>query len=391
MWCFAIGETIVWASFYYIFPALLLAWERDLRWSKAELTGAFTLSLVVFAVLAPLAGRLIDRGHARTVFAGSTLLGALALIALAKVSALWQFYAVWLILGVSMAGSLYEACFAVLTRLTGNRSRRAITLVTLVAGLAGTVSFPGANVLTQWIGWRDAVMIFGLTVIVVALPLIWIGCSIASRQGEMNAPPASPHPRNTLRALRNPIFWLLALSFAMVTLDHSMLITHLLPLLDERGIEGQTAILAASTIGPMQVVGRLLMVAVEKHVSTLIISVGCCFAMLIATLALLGSASIPILLVAFVLFQGAGIGVTSIARPVITAEFLGRVNFGVVSGLIAVPVIGATAIAPSLGSLIWLTGGYDRVIYFALCATALGCIALITAGRLYKQQHAQIR
>lgn len=391
VWCFAVGETIVWASFYYIFPALLLAWERELRWSKAELTGAFTLSLVVFAVLAPLAGRLIDRGHARTVFAGSTLLGALALIALAKVSALWQFYAVWLILGVSMAGSLYEACFAVLTRLTGIRSRRAITLVTLVAGLAGTVSFPGANVLTEWIGWRDAVMIFGLTVIVVALPLIWIGCSIASRQGEMNAPPASPHPRNTLRALRNPIFWLLALSFAMVTLDHSMLITHLLPLLDERGIEGQTAILAASTIGPMQVVGRLLMVAVEKHVSTLIISVGCCFAMLIATLALLGSASIPILLVAFVIFQGAGIGITSIARPVITAEFLGRVNFGVVSGLIAVPVIGATAIAPSLGSLIWLTGGYDRVIYFALCATALGCIALITAGRLAKQQQEQIR
>ena len=240
--------------------------------------------------------------------------------------------------------------------------------------------------LTEWIGWRGAVMVFGLTVIVIALPLIWIGCSIASHQGERIAPQPSRYPRNTLRALRNPIFWLLALSFAMVTLDHSMLITHLLPLLDERGIERQTAILAASTLGPMQVVGRLLMVAVEKHVSMLIISVGCCFAMLIATLALLGSASIPVLLMAFVLFQGAGIGVTSITRPVITAQFLGRADFGVVSGLIAVPVIGATAIAPSLGSLVWLTGGYDQVIYFALCATALGGIALITAGRLAKRQ-----
>ena len=49
------------------------------------------------------------------------------------------------------------------------------------------------------------------------------------------------------------------------------------------------------------------------------------------------------LVVAFVLFQGSAFGLTSIIRPVITAEFLGRRNFGVVSGLIALPYLSATA------------------------------------------------
>ena len=382
VWSLAVGETIVWAAFYYLFPALLLEWERDLGWSKTELAGAFTLSLVVFAALAPVAGRLIDRGYEREVFSVSTLLGALALMALSQVTSLWHFYSVWLLLGVAMAGCLYEACFAVLTRLMGERARQAITRVTLVAGLAGTVAFPGANVLTDMLGWRGAVVVFGVSVIVIALPLIWFGCTLARQQGEALAPPPSHQSSDTLRILRNPIFWLLAMSFSMITLNHSTLVTHLLPLLDERDIRPGTAVLAASMIGPMQVTGRLLMMAVEKHVSIMAICFGCFAGTMIATLALLGSASVPMLVAVFVIFQGASYGVTSITRPVVTAELLGRQNFGLVSGLMAVPFIGATAAAPTLGALIWLAGGYDSVIRCVLGVTALGCVALIAALRL---------
>ena len=386
VWSFAIGETVVWAAYYYLFPALLLEWERDLGWSKTELAGAFTLSLLVFAALAPIAGRLIDSGYARALFTGSALLGALALLTLAWVTTLWQFYVVWVFLGIAMAGSLYEACFAVLTRLMGKRSRQAITLVTLVAGLAGTVSFPGANVLTHLFGWRTAVVIFALSVIVIAVPLIWMGCTLASHHGEASAPRASHRTGDVLRVLRNPIFWLLAISFSMITLDHSVLITHLLPLLDERGIQPQSAVFAASMIGPMQVTGRLVMMAVEKYVSTIAICFACFVSTLIATVALLGAANIPMLLAAFVLFQGAGYGVTSITRPVVTAELLGRQNFGAVSGFMAVPYIGATAAAPTIGALIWLTGGYDTVIRFALAATAIGLLTLLAAAHLARRQ-----
>ena len=104
VWPFAIAETIVWAAIYYSFPALLLVWEQDLGWSKTELTGAFTSALIVSALCAPMVGRLIDRGYGRIVFMGSMLVGAALLCALSMVTQIWQFYAIWIAMGVCCTG-----------------------------------------------------------------------------------------------------------------------------------------------------------------------------------------------------------------------------------------------------------------------------------------------
>jgi MFS family permease len=378
----AIAETVVWAAMFYSFPALILEWERSLGWSKTELSGAFTLSLVTSAVLAPMVGRLIDHGLGRYVFTGCALFGAVLLTLLSRVTELWQFYLVWLGLGVAMSGALYEACFAILTRAMGTRAKRAITLVTLVAGFAGTVSFPSIFILVGFVGWRGAVLTFAIAVAIVAVPLIWRGCRLAEKGRESQAHQASSRTHEALRILRSATYWLLAISFAMIALEHGVLLTHLLPLLDERGIQGETAILAASMIGPMQVAGRLAMMAAERHVSILGIAIACYAALGIAALALLGTSAIPALLVAFVLFHGSGYGVTSIVRPVVTAEFLGRANFGVISGLLAVPFITATAAAPTIAAFVWERGGYDQVILLALAASGIGLLSLLSAASL---------
>ena len=194
--------------------------------------------------------------------------------------------------------------------------------------------------------------------------------------------PVSRGTGEALRVLRSATFWLLAISFAMIALEHGILLTHLLPLLDERGIQAETAILAASMIGPMQVAGRLAMIAAERHVTILTIAAASYVAMGIAALSLLGAGAIPVLLVAFVLFQGSGYGVTSIVRPVVTAEFLGRKNFGVISGLLALPFIAATAAAPTIAAFVWETGGYDRVIMLAIFAAGVGLVSILLAASL---------
>ena len=62
IWYLAIAETLVWAGMFYSFPALILQWENDLGWSKTEISATFTTALIVSALTAPLAGRLIDLG-----------------------------------------------------------------------------------------------------------------------------------------------------------------------------------------------------------------------------------------------------------------------------------------------------------------------------------------
>jgi MFS family permease len=382
VWPLAVAETLVWAAVYYSFPALLLEWERDLGWSKTELSGAFTLALVMSALLAPLVGRIIDRGYGPRVFTGCALAGAGLLVLLAGVTTPWQFYVVWLGLGVAMAGMLYEACFAVLTRAMGSRRKQAITIVTLVAGFAGTLAFPGAHALVGLVGWRGTMRVLAAIMALVAGPLIWFGSHTAERHGDGQAPAASHRATDLALTLRSPTFWLLALGFVAIALDHGVLLTHLLPLLDERSMPSGTAVLAASMIGPMQVAGRLAMIATERHVSTLHIFAACFIAMGIAAMSLLEASAYPVLLISFVLFQGAGYGVTSIMRPVVIAELLGHKNFGLIAGLLAVPFLGAAAAAPTVAAFIWRAGGYDTVIRFAVGASGLGLIALLGAARL---------
>jgi predicted MFS family arabinose efflux permease len=185
--------------------------------------------------------------------------------------------------------------------------------------------------------------------------------------------------------LRKGIFWLLAISFALIALDHNVLLTHLLPLLDEQDIAPGVAVLAASLIGPMQVFGRVGMVTFERRIKPINIFVTCFVLMAIAALALSALSITPLLLALFVLFQGAGYGVTSIMRPVITADFLGRKEFGVVSGLLAIPFLLTAASAPTIAALVWEIGGYDLVIIVALLASIVGLISLLQALRVSKK------
>src|SRR3546814_8640021 len=134
----SIAQTIVWAGLFYSFPALILRWETDFGWAKAELTGAVTLSIALSAVLSPLAGRLIDCGLGPQVLAGGALAGGLCIGLVGLVQSLWQFYALWCLLGVAIAFCLYDACFAVVVRAVGSYARRPITLITLAAGPAET-------------------------------------------------------------------------------------------------------------------------------------------------------------------------------------------------------------------------------------------------------------
>jgi len=386
----ALAQTITWAAMYYSFPALLPRWEAELGWSKAEISGAFTAALVVTAVMAPMAGRLIDRGAARLIHPGGALLGAVFLVLLSQVTQLWQFYAVWLGLGLAMAVCLYEACFAIIMTTVGSRARIAITAVTLVAGFAGTISFPSAHFLAERFGWRGAVLCFAAAVVVLVVPLMLLGL----RRLERHRAPPEPEPAAATAAgeqaktrgvvaslMARPAFWCLAVGFASIGLVHGMVLSHLLPILADRGIGEETAVVAASMIGPMQVLGRVVMVATEKRTTTIGVALFCYLGMGLGCTALLFSGVAPWLVGVFVMLHGAGYGTASIVRPVLTAEILGRRHFGAIAGTLAIPFMGGFAIAPTLAALLWEAGGYDLVVGLAVVAVMIGLGAVFLAGR----------
>jgi len=378
----AVAQTVVWAGTLYIFPALLLHWETDLGWSKTVLAGAFTVAVLISAAAAPLAGWLIDAGHGVRLLTLGTIAAGLLVAMLALVHEVWHFYAVWAGLGVAAAACLYEPCSAFLIRTQGGDARRVLTLITLATGFSSALAFSGANAVAELWGWRAAVLSFAGLMLVVAAPLFLIGGRGADRSLVLDTP-AGPNRTGSgalHAALRRPAFWLLATAFSMIGLSHGILITHLLPMLAERGVATGIAVLAASGIGPMQVVGRLLMMSVERRVSMNAVCGLSFVLMAAAVVALIYADASPALLGAFVVLQGAGYGVTAITRPVVSATVLGRDGFGAIYGALALPFITATAVAPTLAAAVWSVGGYDLVRTGLLGLLAVAAVSFFLAA-----------
>ena len=145
------------------------------------------------------------------------------------------------------------------------------------------------------------------------------------------------------------------------------------------------AVLAASCVGPMQVAGRVAMIMVERHVSIYAISAFTYLAIMIASASLFAAGSMPLLLLGYIVFQGSGIGVTSITKPVITVELLGQRNFGAVSGALALPSILGSAVAPTMAALIWLAGGYDLVLAATFGFAIVGLVTFLWAVKSSKR------
>lgn len=406
VWALAVAETIVWAGMFYLFAALISQWESDLGWSKTELAVGLTTCMLVSAVVSPFVGGLIDKGQGRKILSGGALLGGVLLALLACIDQQWQFILIWAMLGVASACCFYEPCFAYITHCRRDQAKGVITLVTLIAGFAGTLAFPVANFLSEFYHWRVAVGFFSGLIISIAVPLFLFasrnsGSLVTVKERAVTTDTAATRPlpeqvtstgqgaiqrQGALRqAMSGWTFWLVALAFGLMAFNHSSLITHFLPLMEERGVTLQLAVLAASLIGPMQVLGRIIVTLIEPWASNLLVCGLSFTSLILSAIFLMLSAVHPTLIFGFVIFQGMGIGVSSIMRPLIVAELLGYRGFGSISGAAASLSQLLTAAAPTVAAAIWVVGGYKSVLFVMLSVAILATAVYILSIFSHRQ------
>lgn len=374
VWLLAVGQTFVYAALYYAFAALLPDLEIATGWSKAQLAAGPTCAFLVTAILTPFTGRLVDRGWGGELLIWMPVLGAVALIGLGFVRQPGLWVALWAVIGVAQAGSLYETCFAFLTRRLGDGARAAITRVTLVAGFASTLAFPLGDALGQIYGGQGALAAFAIIALVVVVPVNWIGVARLRRLEAASAPPRPSDPGALRQALRRPAFWAIAVIFGLTYLSHSVLITYALVLFEDRGAGAAMAVLAASCVGPAQVLGRVVLMANERRIGNdgaMLWSLG---AIALAAVVLWLAGMAPGLIFGFAALQGIGIGLCSILRPVLLADMLGRGGFGAISGAAAVAPILGTAAGPVFGA--YLVGWGFEAVYAACAVTAVVALGL---------------
>ena len=367
-------QTLAWASSYYL-PAILAdPIGRDLGVSSNWIFAAFSASLVIAAVIGPRVGRQIDLVGGRQVLSISNLTLAAGLALLGCAPSIPMLVMAWLLLGAGMGLGLYDAAFGALGRIYGDKARRPITGITLLAGFASTVGWP----LTAWgldtIGWRDTCLAWAAAHILIGLPLNFF--MLPAVRDAKTAVAAAVKPRIPI----DRTMILLAFAFAAAWSVTGAMAAHLPRILEAAGATTLQAVAAGALIGPAQVLARIVEASLLSRYHPLVSTRLACLAHPLgaAILALAGGGAAGV----FAIFHGAGNGILTIARGTLPLAMFGPQNYGYRLGLIGAPARMAQAAAPlAFGLLIDSMGSRVLIVSSALSLAALSALALLRPQR----------
>ena len=360
-------QTLAWASSYYL-PAILAdPIGRDLGVSSNWIFAAFSASLVIAAVIGPRVGRQIDLVGGRQVLSISNLTLAAGLALLGCAPSIPMLVMAWLLLGAGMGLGLYDAAFGALGRIYGDKARRPITGITLLAGFASTVGWP----LTAWgldtIGWRDTCLAWAAAHILIGLPLNFF--MLPAVRDAKTAVAAAVKPRIPI----DRTMILLAFAFAAAWSVTGAMAAHLPRILEAAGATTLQAVAAGALIGPAQVLARIVEASLLSRYHPLVSTRLACLTHPLgaAILALAGGGAAGV----FAIFHGAGNGILTIARGTLPLAMFGPQNYGYRLGLIGAPARMAQAAAPlAFGLLIDSMGSRVLIVSSALSLAALALL-----------------
>jgi len=355
-----VAQIASWGSLYYSFPLIATAMETDLGWDKTLIYGSATLGALLSAMLAIPIGQAIDRGHGRMVMTGASVFAGLLLVLWALTDNVVLFYVGSAGVGALQAATLYEPAFAVVARRAGpTHARNGITALTLWGGFASTVFVPVIQILLDQFGWRGALEVLA-AVNILLCATIYFSVIDPAQDAPRPVPAADTVAKSHFGdALKNPVFWWLAISFTAYTASFSALLLHFYPMMLERGFSEYAVVAAMTIIGPAQVAGRIFILAFGKQASGRqigsIVVIGFPVAM-----ALFAWAPAEILIVgAAALIYGAANGIMTIVRGVAIPEMVSRESYGAINGALVVPMTISRALAPLGAASLWTaTGNY---------------------------------
>ena len=377
----SVTETVTWGIIYYGFPVFLGAMEQDLGASRVAVTGAFSVGMGVAALLAIPVGRWLDRHGPRGVMTAGSCLAVVLTFLWARVGSLFALYALWLLMGVAMAATLYEPAFAAVVGWFRTRNRdRALLTVTLVAGLASTIFMP----LEAWLlirhGWRSAVVTLAVVLAVITVPIHALVLRAprpepVARDGRPAAPPTGV---SLAEARRTVVFWVLTIAFVVSNFATISVTVHLIPYLAARGWSVTAAAAAVGWIGAMQLPGRVFFAPVAAWVGHRWVTAAVFLVQGLALAQLALVAQMPSV-IPLIVMLGASNGMSTLARASTIAEIFGSRHYGSIAGAVALGANGARAIGPVGASLLFVAlGAYERVFWVLAGALAVVAVGVAT-------------
>ncbi|HEX2913441.1 MAG TPA: MFS transporter [Chloroflexia bacterium] len=397
----SVTETVSWGILYYTFTVFIQPMQKELGWSRGELTVAFSLALLLSGLAGVPVGRWLDGHGTRALMTTGSVLATLLVLAWSRVNSLPLFYLTWMGIGLTMAAVLYDPAFVVVATWFRRRRGRALTVLTFVAGFASVIFIPLAEWLVQLQGWRGALQTLAVILGLITIPLHSLVLrrkpadlgllpdgfipAAESAQNDRTVTKTSstssetiPEESYSLReALHSPAFWWLTVSFTLNTLGQVAVMVHLVPYLTDHGYSSGFAASMAGLIGLLALPGRLVFNLLAEHLPRTFLT---------ALIFLLQSLSLVVLLTfqnvtgvfVFVALFGAGFGAITPLRAGLVVGLFGPSYYGRINSVMGLLVTTARGLGPvGVGVAFDITGSYPP-LFWLLALISLAAALTIT-------------
>lgn len=372
------------------YAVFLLPLEREFGWTRSQVTGVYSVYLLVNGATAALVGILFDRLGPRWVYGlGVGCLGTAFLLA-SRLGALWEFYlfiGIMVGLAVSLNGMVPGS--ALLSRWFRARLSTAIGIAFSAVGVGTLLLVP----LTQWLvttyDWRFAYRALGIAIL-VALPLIlvvfpWRTYQAGRPDLEAGAARAKGGGATFREAIRSPVFWGLSQVFFFTATAMFSILVQLVAFFIDVGFPPLTAASAYGILGMLSAASVMLSGPIAERfgyrqsVTASFVGTGTGILLLI----LITRVPTMAVLAAFVIVFGFCMGVRGPVISSVSARTFAGPNVATIYGAIySTNALGAGFGAFMGGLLHDLTGGYVAGLAMAFASILVAALPFWTVPAL---------
>ena len=369
---------------------------EEFGWSLTEVSLAFSLSLIAMCVAMPVVGPLVDRYGAKTVIVPAILVLGLSLASLSILpDSLLYFYCVYIVAGIAGGGSSTMPYSKVVSHWFDRQRGLALALAAMGAGLGSLIMPPLAQALINGLGWRNAYLVIGATVVVVTIPVVvlWLkerpedlgltmdGKSTSEEReialgtaGTSATAPGLTGPE----ALGTGVFWLLSAAYFLVSSTVMAALIHLAPLLTDRGFSPEMAALVVAVLGGASLIGGVSSGYLLDRFFAAVVVTGFFLSAAIGLLLLWGLEAGGLPFVAAVLI-GLSMGATGEIIPYLTGRYFGLRAFGQIYGYGLISFTLGGVVGPPLMGM-----AFDATQSYSVGLLAFGIASLVAAAMVVR-------
>jgi MFS family permease len=381
----------------YSFPVFLPFLRDTFGWSRASISWANSLALIVQGLASPLAGMYVMRFGARKALAAGGILCVLCFVVASFHTRLWELYLAYAVLfglGGSLCGML--AMTTIVNNWFIKKRPLALSILLTAGGLGGLVMVPLITAMINRFGWRNsylalAAMIFMLLVVLPGFLVVNkpedLGQIPDGIQAEKKKDP-SPNMQDPYgisvdftasEAIRTSAFWYLTILATTFMMGIQGFMLHQMVFLDDINISKGIAAIAYGLFVGVSAFGRLGMGFLGIRYPTKPLAI---IAMLLLILGLsitLWANTLPIIFLYNALI-GLGLGGTYVAIMNLIPLYFGKTHYPQIIGF-ALPF---STVLGSIGSPLagWIrdsTGSYKSAWELAILILTIGLVSLILA------------